>query len=105
MKKIGEILHSFLIDYLPLQRGFLPSSVKSYRDVLRLYLPFASSRANCKITKLEPQHFNLEFLSNFLFWLESDRKNSIRTRNHRLAVLLCFAEYMASRMPEFVSEA
>ncbi len=54
MKSIGEVLQSFLIDYLPVQRGFRASSVKSYRDALRLYLLFASTKERCRIKKLDP---------------------------------------------------
>ncbi|MBX9951471.1 MAG: site-specific integrase [Candidatus Obscuribacterales bacterium] len=105
MKFIGEILRAFLIDYLPVQRGLRPSSVKSYRDGLRLFLVFASQKERCKITKLEPRHFNKDNLIDFLAWLEQNRQNSVRTRNHRLAVLQCFCEYLASQMPEYISEA
>lgn len=105
MNKIGQLLHSFLVDYLPVQRAFLPSSVKSYRDVLRMYLQFTSKQAKCKMTKLDLQHFNLESITKFLIWLETTRKNSIRTRNHRLAVLNTFCEYLASHVPEYLSEA
>jgi integrase/recombinase XerD len=105
MNAIGDILHSFLLDYLPVQRGFLPSSVKSYRDALRLYLQFASKKSKCRITKLELSHFNAESITEFLKWLEVDRHNSIRTRNHRLAVLHSFCEYIASRVPEYVVDA
>ena len=105
MKKIGDILHAFLVDYLPIQRGFLPSSVKSYRDVLRMYLQFTSKQANCRITKLDLRHFSLESITKFLSWIETTRKNSIRTRNHRLAVLHSFCEYLASNEPEYLTEA
>ena len=105
MKSIGEFLQVFLIDYLPVQRGLRPSSVKSYRDGLRLFLLFASNKERCKITRLEPRHFNKVNLTAFLAWLEQNRQNSVRTRNHRLAVLQCFCEYLASQMPEYVLEA
>jgi site-specific recombinase XerD len=104
MISIGDILHSFLVDYLPVQRGLRPSSIKSYRDALRLFLQYASQQAKCKITKLEPRHFNMETIIQFLAWLEEQRQSSVRTRNHRLTVLHCFCEYMAFRMPEYVSE-
>ena len=105
MKTIGDLLRSFLIDYLPVQRGMRPSTVKSYRDVLRLFLLFASKQAKCQITKLQSDHFNVDCVLKFLAFLEEQRKNSLRTRNHRLAVLHCFCEYIASNLPEFVSEA
>ena len=105
MNSIGDLLRSFLTDYLPIQKGLRPSSIKSYRDVMRIYLQYAAQKTNCRITKLGPQHFSVEVISGFLAWLEESRKSSIRTRNHRLAVLHCFCEYMASRLPDFVAEA
>lgn len=105
MKKVGELVHSFLVDYLTVQRGFSNSSVKSYRDVLRLYLLFVSQREKCRITKLDSRHFTVQHITDFLTSLEQDRQNSRRTRNQRLAVLRCFSEYMASQSPEFISEA
>lgn len=39
---------------------------------------------------------------NFFITLERDRKNHIRTRNHRLAVLHAFFGYIATRIPEML---
>ena len=35
---LGALLHAFLVDELPLQKGFRPASTKAYRDGLRLFL-------------------------------------------------------------------
>ncbi len=102
---IGLILQSFFVDYLPMQRGLRVSTVKSYRDCLRIFLLYASQQAKCKVTKLEERHFTMELVLQFLNWLEEKRKCSVRTRNQRLAVLHTFFEYLALRAPEFVAEA
>jgi len=34
---LGALLHAFLADELPLQKGLRPTSIKAYRDVLRLF--------------------------------------------------------------------
>jgi site-specific recombinase XerD len=105
MNSIGELLRSFLIDYLPIHRGLRPSSIKSYRDALRLFLLYVSEYLKCRITKLEIGHITMENIIGFLAWLENHRKSSVRTRNHRLAALHCFCEYIATRIPEFAAEA
>jgi site-specific recombinase XerD len=102
---IGDILQTFFIDYLPTQRGLRVSTVKSYRDCIRLFLLYVSQHIKCKVTKLEQKHFTMEHVLKFLTWLEEDRKCSVRTRNQRLAVLHTFFEYLALRVPEFVGEA
>ncbi|MFA7337084.1 MAG: tyrosine-type recombinase/integrase [Candidatus Obscuribacterales bacterium] len=102
---LGDVLQSFLLDYLPVQKGLRPATIKSYRDVLRLFLGYVSQESKCRLTKLEPSYFTMERSVKFLKWLEEDRHNSVRTRNHRLAVLHSFHEYMATQIPESLIEA
>ena len=45
---LGSVVHSFFVDYLPVQKGLRPASVRSYRDVVRLFLIFAASQAHRK---------------------------------------------------------
>lgn len=100
---IGSLVHSFIVDYLQVQKGLRPASVRSYRDVLRLFLCFAAEQTRRKITKLTLQDLSSERVQHFLRHLEQDRHNHIRTRNHRLAALRTFYEYLASRVPEFLA--
>ena len=39
---LGQIVRSFFEDYLKVQRGLRPGSIRSYRDTLRLFLSFVS---------------------------------------------------------------
>jgi site-specific recombinase XerD len=100
---VGSLVHSFLVDYLQVQKGLRPASVRSYRDVLRLFLCFAAEQTRRKITKLTLQDLTGERVQQFLRHLEQDRHNHIRTRNHRLAALRTFYEYLASRVPEILA--
>jgi hypothetical protein len=43
---LGALLHAFLADEIPLQRGLRPTSIKAHRDALRLFLTFVA--ADCR---------------------------------------------------------
>jgi site-specific recombinase XerD len=92
---VGSLVQSFFVDYLQVQKGLRPASVRSYRDVLRLFLCFVAQQARRKITKLTLEELSYEHVQQFLRHLEQDRHNHIRTRNHRLAAMRTFYEYLA----------
>jgi integrase/recombinase XerD len=97
---LGQIVHSFFVDYLSLQKGLQVTSIQTYRDVIKLLLGFTADRHRRKVTRLTTEDFTLELIQEFLNHLEQERRNHIRTRNHRLAVLHAFFEYVARRAPE-----
>ena len=105
MSEIGPIIVSFFDDYLKVQKGLRPSSVRSYRDVLKLFLNRVASRHHRPVTRLRLQDLGSEEVLLFLQSLESERGNHIRTRNQRLTVLKTFFRYLASRVPEKIAEA
>ena len=75
---LGRVTYSFFLDYLTVQKGLRPASIRSYRDTLRLFLQFAASDAQRKITRLTLQDLTFERVKAFLQYLEEDRKNHIR---------------------------
>jgi integrase/recombinase XerD len=102
---IGPILYSFFDDYLKLQKGLRPHSVKSYRDAMRLFLQFVSKELKHKVTQLSLDDFTAVRVCSFLNSLEESRANTIRSRNHRLAALRTFFEYVGRRLPERLGQA
>jgi site-specific recombinase XerD len=99
---LGQIVHSFFEDNLKVQRGFRPSSIRGYRDVVCLFLHFIAQKAHRPITKLSLEDLSFDRTLMFLKHLEEDRGNHIRTRNHRLAVLRTFFDYVGGRIPEML---
>jgi site-specific recombinase XerD len=97
---VGALVHDFFVDYLPQQKGLRPSSVRSYRDTLRLFLPFVANDARRRISHLQLEDFCLERVLAFLRHMEQERHNSVPTRNQRLAALRTFFEYLGRRCPE-----
>jgi site-specific recombinase XerD len=99
---LGPILHSFFIDHLITVKGLRPTSIRSYRDTIRLFLHFAAADKHCKITRLALSDLTFERVLGFLKHLEVDRGNHVRTRNQRLAAVHCLFEYIAGRAPEML---
>jgi site-specific recombinase XerD len=99
---LGAILHSFFIDHLVAVKGLRPSSVRSYRDTIRLFLVFVAAEKGCRITRLTIDDLSFEYAVGFLRHLEVDRHNQVHTRNQRLAALHTLFDYIATRSPEML---
>lgn len=102
---LGPLIHAFFEDQLMCQKGLRPASIGSYRDALRLFLLFVAEDAQSKITRLNLADLTGERVRRFLNFLEQERNNHIRTRNHRLAVIRDFFDYLATREPMLLAEA
>lgn len=89
----AEVVQRFFGDFLPKQRNVSAHTLDSYRHTFRLLLPFLAERTGKPIDRLDFDDFNVDALLAFLEQLESVRKNSVRTRNVRLAALRSFARY------------
>lgn len=72
----------------------------AYRDTLRLLLTFAASRTGREPSKLDITELDAPFVAGFLDHLETERGNSVRTRNARLAAIRSLFRYAALRHPE-----
>lgn len=102
---LGQVVYSFFIDHLQAAKGLRPSSVSSYRDGVRLFLRFVADDADCKLTKLPLVALTSDRVLRFLHSLETHRRNHVRTRNQRLAILRTFFEYIGGRVPELLAAA
>lgn len=101
-ENLGSITYSFFKDYLIIQKGLRPASIKSYRDTIRLFLQFVAVDSGRKISRLALADLTFKRVKDFLQHLENDRLNHIRTRNHRLTVLHTFFGYITMRTPEML---
>ena len=96
----GMLVHDFFLDHLIEQKGLRQSSVRSYRDTLRLFLPFVAADVRRPISRLQLEDLSLERVLAFLRHMEQERHNRVPTRNQRLAALRTFFEYLGHRAPE-----
>jgi integrase/recombinase XerD len=103
--KLAMALRTFFAQHLPLTRGLSSRTVLSYRDTFVLLLRFLATRHDCGVVDLEVEHLRTDDVLAFLDHLEMQRKNSVATRNARLAAIHSFARFLATRDPEQVEEA
>ena len=100
MTALATTLQAFFTDRLIRQRQVSPNTVQSYRDTLRSLLVFASERHGKAPGKLAIDDLDAPLIGAFLDHLEHERKNSVRTRNARLAAIRSLFRYAALRHPE-----
>jgi integrase/recombinase XerD len=91
---------NFLTHYLAAQRNLSPNTIKAYRDVFTLLLRFCRDHRRIALERLCLVHIDAGLVEAFLDHLGTDRHASIRTQNHRLAVLHAFFRYVQSEVPD-----
>jgi site-specific recombinase XerD len=99
--RLSSVIHQFFDKYLPHIKGVSPNSIKAYRDTFKLFLPFASSHYGIQVASLSLNHLKPEVILAFLDHLESERKNSAKTRNHRLAAIKSLAKMIRFTHPRW----
>ncbi len=95
--KLMPLVQSFFHEYLVAHRGLSQNTIAAYRDALKLFFAFESSRQNKPALKLTLEDLNAETVLAFLNQIESKRHNSIVTRNSRLAALRTFCLYLSTK--------
>lgn len=96
---LAAYIHNFFQDYLILQKGFSRHTVMSYRDTIKLLLFFIATNTKKSIIDIALTDLTQGLITHFLDYLEKERKNSIQTRNVRLACLHSFFYYIATNDP------
>lgn len=98
--KLTISVHYFFEQYLPRIKGYGPNTIKAYRDAFSLFLPFARDTLGMPINSLQLEQLTPELIVDFLGWLEKERGNGARTRNHRLAAIQSLAKMILYMHPE-----
>jgi integrase/recombinase XerD len=97
---LAPSLEAFFTDRLLCQQRVSPNTIASYRDTFRLLLTFAQQSTGTRPARLELTQLDAPTIGAFLEHLETQRGNSARTRNLRLAAVHSFFNYCALRHPE-----
>jgi integrase/recombinase XerD len=105
MNGIGQTIFAFFEDYLKVQKGIRPGSIRGYRDTLKLFLVYVSTACRRPNTRFNLADLSSERVLDFLRMIETMRENHVSTRNQRLAALHTFYRYFAVHHPEMLGEA
>jgi integrase/recombinase XerD len=98
--KFAALVQRFFAERLLQQKNASPRTIAAYRDTFRLLLSYAERKIGKPPAKLALIDFDVAMVLNFLEYLESERHNTVRTRNARLATIRAFAHYVALQCPE-----
>ena len=97
-------LTSFLSRYLPGERGLSTHTIESYKYAFVLLILFMEQRKHVPVRKLELKNLTKDVITEFLDWLQTNRKCSPATRNVRLAAIHSFVHYLQYQHPERMDE-
>ena len=95
-------VHHYFLEYLPRHKGLQSSTIRSYRDSLRLFLIFVADANRIGVSGLGFEHLDYSAVQAFLNNMELKRGNAISTRNQRLTALHVFFEYLCRTAPEML---
>ena len=93
------LVQDFFLRRLIAERGVSARTVESYRDAFELLFGFAEKRTGKPASTLRMADLDAPLVLDFLDYLETQRGNTARTRNTRLAAVHSFMRYAAIRDP------
>jgi integrase/recombinase XerD len=93
------LLQQFFLDRLIQQRNVSAQTIAAYRDSFRLLLQFAQRHLGKPPERLALSDLDAPFILAFLNHLESERHNTIRSRNARFAAIRSFLHFAAFKEP------
>jgi site-specific recombinase XerD len=99
---LQALVQQFFTDRLCNQMEASTNTIASYRDTFRLLLRFGSERTGRAPTKLKTEDLDSELVGDFLAHVESERRNSARSRNTRLAAIRSFFRFVAMSEPAYL---
>src|SRR5258708_34729713 len=86
-ERLGGWVRRFLIEHLVVERNLSRNTQRSYRDTLRLLIPFAADHHRTVVDRLVVTEVPADVVRGFLRHVEERRSCGVRTRHHRLDAL------------------
>ena len=84
---LAPLVQRFFAERLVNQFGASANTIASYRDTFRLLLEFAEARCGKAPTDMNIPDIDADLVADFLEHLETERGNSVQSRNVRLAAI------------------
>jgi len=103
MITLPTLITDFFMTHLAKERNVSGHTVMAYRDTLKMLLCFAAKFLSRTVDHLNFEHLSVEVVLEFLNHLENVRRNTVRSRNARLAAIHSFFRYVVGREPALAS--
>ena len=100
----SKYISDFISRYLPNEKGASGNTIAAYRDTFVLLLNFTQNMKHVKIEKLTLEKITKETITEFLDWIQKERKCSNSTRNSRLAAIHSFYRYLQHESLDYLYE-
>lgn len=94
---LNYYIEKYFKEYLPKTKGTSKQTILSYRDAFKLLLEYIKKNYKININNIKLDDINYELIIQFLDYLEEKKKNSISTRNQRLAAIHSFYKFLQLR--------
>ena len=104
MTALAPLLQAFFTERLAKEREASPHTISAYKLTFSLLLRFVRDRLGKAPSDLLLVELNAPLIASFLHHLEVERKNSVRTRNARLAAIHSFFRYIAVLVPDHADQ-
>lgn len=100
---LGPWVRRFLLEHLIAERNLSRQTQRSYRDTLRLLLPFVAGQCHRSLDQLTVEQLSAAHVHGFLRHVEEVRHCTTTTRNQRLAAIRALAGFVAAHSPEHIA--
>lgn len=96
------ILENYFTKHLSLERKFSENTYGTYLMVIKQYLKYLTDIKGIKPKDISINSFDKQTVLDFLQYVEAYLNCSIKTRNHKLAIINSFLEYAQSVNPIYL---
>jgi integrase/recombinase XerD len=100
MTPLAPSMQAYFTDRLITQRNASPNTIAAYRHTFRLLLAFVTDRTGTPPSALDIADLDAPLIASFLDHLQTERQNTVATRNNRLAAIHSLFAYLALHHPE-----
>ena len=97
-----QLLSNFLLNELPVIHNQSKNTIVSYRDTYVQLLNYMETKKGISTNKIKVTDLTVSAIEEFLNWLETEKGNSISTRNQRLAAIRSLFHYIQKNAPEYM---
>ena len=88
-----DLLENFTTKYIVNAKGLSKNTIESYSTTFALFINFMKTQKGVCSNEITFSMLDNKCMCEFLDYLETDRGNSVKTRNQRLAAFKSFAKY------------
>lgn len=100
-----EMIREYLCQYLPKIRNLSECSIEAERRVLNLLIDYSYNEQGLKMNEISLERIGtIQFITDFLNWIQNARHCSDATRNHRLSCVRSFFKFVSFSNPIYMAQ-